>query len=126
MLSQHVRTGLSLALGLGFGIGLMAGALLWALGTPKPMTDAQVEARARSALGMVKATELKGARVTLVIRPDTKLSDLGDMLKAAGLDGDGFLAKAKAKYPEAKPKPGVQAVTAGDTPDQLVDQLLAP
>jgi hypothetical protein len=122
-----MRKGLSLAVGVGFGIGLTVGAVLWALGAPKPMTDAQVEARARTALGMVKTTELPApkARVSLLVGAETTVAELGAMLKETGFDGDAFVAKAGAKYPEGKPKAGVQVLVTGDAADQLVEQLIA-
>lgn len=125
MLTQHTRKGLQLALGIGFGLGLMAGAALWiALGRPAP-TDDQIIARART-LGMTRATELPGAKVAVVIKPDTALPDLAAMLKAAGAapDSDAFLARVQAKQPSGKPKPGVHVITAGQSLDELVDILV--
>lgn len=125
MLTQHTRKGLQLALGIGVGLGLMAGAALWmALGRPAP-TDEQIIARART-LGMTRATELPGAKVAVVIKPETDLAAVAAMLQAAGAasDSEAFLARAKVKQPSGKPKLGVHVITAGQSLDELVDALI--
>jgi len=126
VVDQHTRKGLTLALGLGCGIGLMAGAVLWSMGDNPRLTDEQVIARART-LGMTRATELPGAKVTVLVKADTTLADLAAMLKAAGAvaDSDAFLAKVKSKHPEGKPKPGIHVIIAGDSPETLADALVA-
>jgi hypothetical protein len=125
MLTQHTRKGLQLALGIGFGLGLIAGAALWmTLERPAP-TDQETIARARR-LGMTMATELPGAKVVVVIKPDTALPDLAAMLKEARVaqDSETFLARVQAKQPSGKPKPGVHVITAGQSLDELVDALV--
>ncbi|HWI62388.1 MAG TPA: hypothetical protein VNT75_11155 [Symbiobacteriaceae bacterium] len=125
MVSQHARKGLTLALGLGFGIGLMAGAVLWSLGAKPDLTDEQVVARARL-LGMTRATEMPGAKVTLLVKAEMTVAELADMLKAAGAvsDGEAFTARVKEKFPNGKPKAGVHVVTPGMPLDQLVEALV--
>jgi len=125
LLTNHTRKGLTLALGVGFGLGLMAGAMLWSFGAAPDLTDDEIVARARR-LGMTRATELPGAKVTLLVKPEATLEDLAAMLKASGTyaDGEMFIARAKAKHPDGKPKAGLHVVTPGEPVDQLVDLLV--
>lgn len=126
MVDQHTRRGLALALGLGCGVGLMAGAVLWSLGDNPRLTDEQIIARART-LGMTRATELPGAKVTVLVKADTTLADLAAMLKAAGAvaDSEAFLARVKVKHPDGKPRPGIHVIIAGDSLDTLAETLVA-
>ena len=139
-MDPQVVRGLRLAMLLGIGVGLLTASVLVATFRPvERLSNAEIMDRAR-ALGMERLSELPRTNpssggqaavspaptlITLMVRADTTLEDLGAMLKEAGAiaDSELFLRKARESGLNGPFSPGPRTVTKGEGLEQILSKL---